>query len=147
MGDSIMRLATFMGWHVGRYGSYWRKDEKRPDEDGRAAPLTWDPFKSLDDAMMLVAKCQERASAYPVVLLEDRYGGSCSGGEWLASVGVGLGAYDDPLGDDITAMEYWGDDNTITDISAGKTPAEALTKAVLAYLEIQRNKEGAPSGQ
>lgn len=142
---AIERLARLMGWHRGIVtGTFWYFDAKDPGDDGRAAPASWDPFESVADAMMVVERISQDkgCGGYPFVLHEDRYGGSSSGGRWLASFGISADGfeYDGALGDDIQAMEYWDQDESQRSIRAGAAPAEAIARAALAWLDRMEKK-------
>jgi hypothetical protein len=73
---------------------------------------------------------------YPVAVVEDRYGGTYSGGRWLAIAQADRlenGAYrivrcleDGPHGDDGDAMAFWSDPPGW--IACGDTPDEAVRK-------------------
>jgi hypothetical protein len=66
-------------------------------------------------------------SLFPIAVIEDRYMGSYSKGEWIA-----VACWDDhamdilagPHGDDIPAMIFWEDPPKW--IAAGATPDEAI---------------------
>lgn len=69
---------------------------------------------------------------YPIGIVEDRYGGTYSGGKWVAIANVELHSIDElmnnidpsPWGDDMSASD-WGD--VPPDWAAvGETPDEAL---------------------
>ena len=86
--------------------------------------------------------------AWPIVIVEDRYGGTYSGGGWLAiagadelagadlRVGVNRAGYvlgdEGPHGEDLEAMEFWA--NPPEWIAVGDTPDKALA-ALKAKLE------------
>lgn len=73
-------------------------------------------------------------SAFPIVILEDRYNGAYSGGVWLAIARAGAmdnGSYrivrcleDGPHGGDTEAMLFWAVPPDW--IAAGNTPDHAL---------------------
>ena len=73
---------------------------------------------------------------FPVAVIQDRYSGVYSGGEWLAincADHLENGAYrivrcleGDPHGDDVEAMTFWK--NPPDWIAAGRTPEEAIAK-------------------
>lgn len=76
----------------------------------------------------------DRIELYPVVVVEDRYSGTYSGGQWLAvaegdinmpSVWIG------PHGDDCTSAAFW--DNAPKWIATGDTPNEALAALYEKY--------------
>ena len=81
---------------------------------------------------------------YPVVIVQDRYGGVYSGGEWLAVQNgrkLENGAYriirvldGAPFDDDVEAHEFWSDPPAW--IAAGKSPNEAVA-ALEAKLSSQ----------
>ncbi len=61
---------------------------------------------------------------YPVTIIQDRYGGTYSGGKWLA---FNLDAEDIPQGvsgSDYPCADFWGE-NTLP-VGKGSTPEEAL---------------------
>jgi hypothetical protein len=77
--------------------------------------------------------------AYPIAVIEDRYGGTYSGGQWIAIAGItnpALGAASlkflaekseaiaNPWGGDIEAGEFWSDPPKW--IAAGDTPDAAI---------------------
>jgi hypothetical protein len=73
---------------------------------------------------------------YPIAIIQDRYGGSYSGGAWLAisrSDQLENGAYrvvrcleGGPHDGDVEAREFWA--NPPSWIAAGATPDEAIKK-------------------
>ena len=76
---------------------------------------------------------------YPIVVLQDRYSGVYSGGDWLAVAGATdrmddgrtridfcLNADEGPSGSDIEAATFWVDSPSW--IAVGTTPDEALAK-------------------
>jgi hypothetical protein len=73
---------------------------------------------------------------YPIAVIQDRYHGVYSGGEWLAiscADHLENGAYrivrcleDGPHGDDVEATSFWA--NPPSWIASGKTPEEAIRK-------------------
>lgn len=85
---------------------------------------------------------------YPVAVLEDRYGGTYSGGAWIALALVKMpqpsalvlhGVVDerDAWGDDIEAAEFWGLHRDYAWIAVGNTPDEAMA-ALIAKAEAPR---------
>lgn len=73
---------------------------------------------------------------FPVVIVQDRYGGVYSGGKWLAiaeATRMENGAYrvvrcleDGPYGEDTDAMVFWSDPPSW--VASGNTPEEAVAK-------------------
>ena len=60
---------------------------------------------------------------WPVAIVKDRYGGTYSGGLWLAF--NSYRAPNDVFGDDITCSDYWAGGCTLT-VGKGNTPDSAL---------------------
>ncbi len=84
-------------------------------------------------------KWSEDGRSYPVVIIEDRYSGTYSGGKWIAIAGfdtdgpasellAALAADDEdlpsPWAQDIPTQEFW--DNPPGYVAVGSTPDEAL---------------------
>lgn len=81
---------------------------------------------------------------YPIVLIQDRYSGTYSGGEWLAireattmeydgnygreTARAPLLLHEGPNGDDGDAMAYWCDPPDW--IAVGRTPNEAVENLI-----------------
>jgi hypothetical protein len=81
---------------------------------------------------------------YPVAIVEDRYGGTYSGGRWVA-----IAEYDSPAcdgectrisfftdragGDDGDAWEYWGEHHAVDWLAVGPTPDAALAALRAKY--------------
>jgi hypothetical protein len=75
--------------------------------------------------------------SYPILIIQDRYGGVYSHGRWVA---ISQAFEESPeeseshlsiltnegFGDDITASNFWHDVSCIDWIAVGKTPDEAL---------------------
>lgn len=80
---------------------------------------------------------------FPIVVVQDRYGGAYSRGKWLAiseADRLENGAYriircleNGPHGDDSDAAEFWA--NPPTWIAVGQTPDEAVHKLQMRALE------------
>lgn len=74
---------------------------------------------------------------HPIAIIEDRYGGAYSGGEWLAisqayiehsnkTTRASYCLQDGPSGDDVSAMNFWSDKPDW--ITAGSSPDKALAE-------------------
>ena len=74
---------------------------------------------------------------WPVVVIQDRYGGTYSRGLWLALQNADerrmRDVFDGPHGDDCDAMEFWMEPPAW--IAVGPTPNEAI-KALLAKGDV-----------
>lgn len=114
-----------MGW--GKGPVVW--DTGQDPEDEHSSPTYQDfrPSERITDAWLVVDKLA--GGNYPFILTQDRYGGTYSGGIWLASFGVFMEEYErGPRGDDGDAVSYWANPGLIC---AGKTPAHAICLAAL----------------
>lgn len=72
---------------------------------------------------------KERLDLYPVVVLQDRYGGVYSGGDWIAIAEGDLGrrfteVLDGAHGEDCDAMEFW--ESPPEFVAVGDTPDAAV---------------------
>ncbi len=114
---NVSTLAKFMGWHKGTYGKWWYYDTKEPNEDGRAAPQTWNPYINLEDAMRLVDKITvERRYTFELVKNAD--------GDWLCKF--------DPSGWDLS---WHNDDNRPASyVGVGFIAAHAVASAALKHI-------------
>ena len=90
----------------------------------------------MSHAWELVEDIVREHRVYPFILMEDRYGGTYSGGKWLCSFGVDMRMYDLPQGDDSTAMDFWQRIPRI--ISAGATAPRAICLAALRVMEEKK---------
>ena len=123
-------IAKFMGWKKGKDGKY------------RSGPVIGyeqvrDPFVNISDAFDVAASIMvdtTRYGSYPFVLREDRYGGTYSGGDWLASFGAERYEWDAALGDDTTASDYWCQPAGERKIRSGKSDSETVALAAAEYL-------------
>ena len=93
--------------------------------------------ESIADAWGVVEKMRHysQSGTYPFMLREDRYGGSYSGGKWLASFGLYDNAYKEADGGDIEAMNFWPTSNGR--IAASDNPATAICLAALAAIGVE----------
>lgn len=62
---------------------------------------------------------------YPVTIVMDRYGGTYSGGVWIAWPLCAEDVPPEPASDDVTAMTFWGEAKEYP-FGRGATPNEAL---------------------
>lgn len=126
-------LAKWDRWEYGDPGDDWTvvseewcRGDGFPERGHYRSPIPR-YSTSIGDAWTVVEKLDE--GRYPFILTQDRYGGTYSGGIWLASFGVFMDEYErGPQGDDGDAVSYWASPGLIC---AGKTPAHAICLAAL----------------
>lgn len=77
---------------------------------------------------------------YPLTIVRDRYGGTYSGGEWLAFNKDPYEISDEPFADDVTCMMFWDEKRMI---GVGETREFAITdlkrklqKAEVDYFKV-----------
>ena len=75
-------------------------------------------------------------SLYPIMIVEDRYGGSYSGGQWVAVAEAAESPHRDAidesiLGGDTACMMFWSDPPQW--VAVGATPDEALGALLAKY--------------
>lgn len=134
--------AEVMGWVRGaRWGNgngEWVIAGKGYKDHGLSWSQTPRFSERLQDAWQVVERLSADAGCgyYPFVLREDRYSGSYSGGKWLCSFDGCEDQWDEALGGDNDAMEYW--DRKDGWIAAAHSPAKAICLAALKALG--RNK-------
>ena len=76
--------------------------------------------------------------AYPVTIVMDRYGGSYSGGAWIAWPLYPEDVPREPEGDDSAAIVFWSGERKYP-CGRGSTPNEALATLDSAPLQPQEN--------
>lgn len=108
------------------------------------------PRKPADEPIELAAgtrarPAMERADTHPIAIVEDRYGGTYSGGAWIAIARADspcslvvdalttragyIVTHSDAFGDDASAMGFWADPPEW--VAAGDTPQEAVANLKL----------------
>jgi hypothetical protein len=98
-------------------------------------------------------KLPEEPLMFPVVIIEDRYGGAYAGGPWIAISGADYmdnGAYrivrcleGGPYGGDNDAQQFWNEPPGW--IAAGGSPNDALSK-LTAKFSAAKGGPGASAG-
>jgi hypothetical protein len=102
-----------------------RVEQAKPPAEDRCCERKGDGMSKISDAL------------YPVAIIQDRYNGCYSHGQWLAIsqasnwyrdtlTRVSWCLYEGPHGDDMDAMTFW--QNPPEWIAAGATPEEAIAK-------------------
>lgn len=133
-----------MGWTMFSYqmlgsggaGEFRWIPPGRRDHVSNIAPV---PRYSTDIAAAweVVEKVTENLGHWPFMLFEDRYGGTYSGGKWVATFGIDPSVVESgPMGEDTDAMWFWG-----FQLDDWEDDPDALLGG--AFKTVRRDPEGA----